>query len=326
MKTPIEIANHIPTLERVPIACRSTWCRINGRVLVQYARASRDNDQEGKLRSIVEWMSLPGEVLGTSTRVGRVGRGLAVWLTEYYGGRREVDEKAQNQDIFQNFDQNPDLHINNTINNRGTYVLNHSPPNRLTHIIDRVIVRNVSSEPLEPPRDSEKLEEKAVRRANKLVRGSYMTRAARALLNSSPIAMIEEEGTRSKLRELHPAPVIRPVPLLNASMVANKKHIYSGDDKKFKDIIKEMNDGKAAGPSGWTGALLKDLVRDQECLRGLACLATDIHNAEIPKEAVEYLTHCNLTPLSKNDKGDNMSDQLLWGKCFSDSFQSWQFV
>jgi hypothetical protein len=319
IRTPLMVANHAPTRKAIPIVSRNVWCRINARVLSQYAKASRDNDNQGKLRKIVEWLSIPGDVLKTDRRVGRSGRALSARMTEYYGGRREGDRDVSDSVHSSGHGQNSSSHGRDLLpGNAGSNgiidscvdmnVVVDSSLSVSSLVSDSVSVCVVPSLALnDVPNETVKkqlLEDSSVIRANKLVRSGYMTRAARMLANNVPVARIEDEGTRTKLRELHPVPVDRPMPVLNQNMTLNKRHIYSGEDKMFKRMVIQMNDGTAPGPSGWTGALLKDLAKDEECLRGLASLVTDIHNAEIPKEAVEYLTHSNLTPLSKNDRGD----------------------
>ena len=53
-------------------------------------------------------------------------------------------------------------------------------------------------------------------------------------------------------------------------------------DEGFVKLLRQMVDGLAPGPSGWTAEMVYTLTEDPDCLTGLAVLIQDITNGNLP--------------------------------------------
>src|SRR4051794_24722565 len=94
-----------------------------------------------------------------------------------------------------------------------------------------------------------------------------------------------------QLLNLHPQPDISSNDFyLNLPKCpSNIPDIIVDWEKSFDKCVRELDNGSAPGPSGWTGSMGKILLRDNTCKRGLAALLQDIINGNLISEAKEFL-------------------------------------
>ena len=133
---------------------------------------------------------------------------------------------------------------------------------------------------------------KQIARCNKLLNENHISRAAKVLTNTAPVLCADHNNTLDKLKALHPPSSL----LINFSLlppVHSAPIVFSQYSVDLVNAINLLSNGSAAGPSGWTGDLLKSLVGDDECLRGLSSLCTDIANGDLPSQAKLYLNSSN---------------------------------
>ena len=101
-----------------------------------------------------------------------------------------------------------------------------------------------------------------------------------------------------QLKALHPnatgpaPPLDQPVEAITVDLQALSKIITS-----------RLQNGSAAGPSGWTGELVAPLVSDPECLEGIAALVKDMLNGALDADSHSVLTSSLLIPIPKEGGG-----------------------
>ena len=79
-------------------------------------------------------------------------------------------------------------------------------------------------------------------------------------------------------------------------------------------ITKNVKNGSAPGPSGWTGELLHQLCQDEECLKGITTLVQCIVNGTISDgKTKELLLSCRLLAATKKNGGVR---PIAIGECF----------
>src|SRR4029078_1476952 len=74
-------------------------------------------------------------------------------------------------------------------------------------------------------------------------------------------------------------------------------------EEMTKIITRQLANGSAPGPSGWTGELLRALVDDDVCVTGLASIVTDIINGRPSSASRSYLLPSTSIALSKPNNG-----------------------
>ena len=109
--------------------------------------------------------------------------------------------------------------------------------------------------------------------------------------------------TLEQLQQLHPdaSQPISTDDVLEAATAA-KRWIKSSDISARPDRF--YDNGAAPGPSGWTGAMLRPLLSNDSCRRGLATIFSLIINGEIRTPLVrEALRAARLIPVPKSSPG-----------------------
>ena len=81
--------------------------------------------------------------------------------------------------------------------------------------------------------------------------------------------------------------------------------VFEGDialdpDHLVKLIRTRLANGSGAGPSGWTGDLIKPLTDDEICLQGLISITLDVSNGVIHGPVKRLLLACRLVGVPKN--------------------------
>ena len=141
-------------------------------------------------------------------------------------------------------------------------------------------------------------DDKAARRANRLITAGHTRRAAQTLHSTATMADLTQPAVREAVQLLHPPlPADSVLPRLPAD--AEQLILEDGDD--IKRIIRSSDNGSAAGPSGWTGGLLAALVESDLCRLGIVALLKDILNGNIPDAARQYLLASRLVAITKPD-------------------------
>jgi len=139
-------------------------------------------------------------------------------------------------------------------------------------------------------------EERAIRRADHLVKAGHTKRAAQTLHSTASMADLTQPEVREAMQRLHPPlpkdSVLPPLP-------ANSPHTILQDDTELMRIIRSSDNGSASGPSGWGGNMLAVLAESDICRGGIVALLKDILNGSIPDAVRPYLLACRLVGLNK---------------------------
>ena len=137
--------------------------------------------------------------------------------------------------------------------------------------------------------------------ANRKVAQGHVGKALQALLQPGVMEVTVE--TIEQLQQLHPD-ASKPISMddvLEAATVAKrwlKRSDISARPDRFYD------NGAAPGPSGWTGAMLRPLLNNDTCRRGLATIFSLIMNGEIRTPLVrDALRAARLIPVPKSSPG-----------------------
>jgi hypothetical protein len=139
-------------------------------------------------------------------------------------------------------------------------------------------------------------DDKAARLADRLIRTGHARRAARALHSTATMADLTQPAVREAVQLLHPSLAADSIlPRLPAD--ADQVILEDGED--MRRIIRSIDNGAAAGPSGWGGGLLAVLVESDICRLGIIALLKDILNGNIPDAARPYLLASRLVAITK---------------------------
>ena len=143
--------------------------------------------------------------------------------------------------------------------------------------------------------DPEATEVKKIRRAVQYYRRGFLSRASKCLTQSG-LANIDEEAIQA-LADLHPD-FEGELPRLPDD---HQPLIAVNPSEMIKAIKKKVANGAAPGPSGWTGEMLLPLIRDQDCIEGLAALVLDMANDSLDVHSKRLLTSSLLLGIPKKD-------------------------
>lgn len=118
--------------------------------------------------------------------------------------------------------------------------------------------------------------------------------------------MSSNEEAREQLRNLNPR---QDTPLPDLPEAAPRV-IIAADETFRKTIKKFVINGSFPSGSGWTGDHLIPLLKDQDCLRVLALLATLIRNGELDDTCRSYFSAIHFTHYRNLPAGLGPSYQL----------------
>jgi hypothetical protein len=159
------------------------------------------------------------------------------------------------------------------------------------------------------PRDEET---QRILRARRLLEDGFVSRAASALSQSGVLDLQQREGALETLRALHPVgPAPDTIPL-----APDSAPLFPIDaDQSFKKHIRNLANGAAPGPSGWTGEMILPLVDDPMCLQGIAALCTDMSTGNLDDRCRSYLVSSWLLGIPK-PADPNAARPLAIGEVF----------
>jgi hypothetical protein len=164
-----------------------------------------------------------------------------------------------------------------------TYLQSHHPPR-----------------PTPDPSDAKDLRDDASRRvsaATRKVKQGHVRKAVDALIQPGMLEITVE--TIEQLQALHPdasAPLSRDDIEFAAQQA--KHWLSAGDVAKRRERF--YDNGSAPGPSGWTGAMLRPLLENHVCRRGLALIFSMLMNGDIRTPHVrQTLRAARLIPVPK---------------------------
>ena len=136
-----------------------------------------------------------------------------------------------------------------------------------------------------------------------LLLGGHPARAARALtqVHSSVQFQHADDANMKQLRALHPVAHSADHEKQLPQIPADTADIAVDHSAALRKLVRSMADGKAAGPSGWTGDMLKPLTGSDMCMRGIAALCSDIINNKLNDASKHMLLACRLVAIRKPD-------------------------
>jgi hypothetical protein len=132
-----------------------------------------------------------------------------------------------------------------------------------------------------------------VKRATGLLKSGYASRAASALYQTG-VADMSNQSNMEQLKALHPRG-----PSLLPPLPEGAPTIIVAPDEDFCKLIRSLSNGASPGPSGWTGEMLAALTEDEDCVKGIAALTSDIRNGNLDKSFKDYLLGACLVGVPK---------------------------
>ena len=136
----------------------------------------------------------------------------------------------------------------------------------------------------------------SIARSVALTREGHYRRAIRAISSTAPLVDTSNPDTLSLLKQQHPLPKVNTVPTLPDDAPL----ITIDDDEELVKLLRQMVNGSAPGPSGWTAEMVYTLTEDPECLTGLAMLLQDITNGNVPDSLKPFLLPSTLIGIDKD--------------------------
>jgi hypothetical protein len=135
--------------------------------------------------------------------------------------------------------------------------------------------------------------------AAKRVRDGNVRKAMDALMQSG-VMLAVTDAVIDELAALHPA-CGAAVPTYDDGPVQQR---WLSEDDVSRRPERFYDNGSTAGPSGWTGAMIRPLLQNTACRRGLALLFSLIMNGEIRDARLrEMLRAARLLPIPKDAGG-----------------------
>jgi hypothetical protein len=124
----------------------------------------------------------------------------------------------------------------------------------------------------------------------------FVSRAATALSQTGALDLEQRPNAIETLRSLHPpGPSQSELPRLPD----DSPYIALEPDESLRKQIKNLANGSAPGPSGWTGSMLTVVAKDTTCLQGIAALCTDMISGRFDQRSREYLVSSILLGIPK---------------------------
>ena len=155
-----------------------------------------------------------------------------------------------------------------------------------------------------------------INHALSLKRNGYLSRGRQAL-ESKDLANLEDPEVRALLKKMFPDNHNETLPSL-----PEDAPLISIDTDHLENSIKACDNGSGASPSGWTGAHLRVLSMDPDCMVGIKTLVSDIANGLLDDRFKDYLLGSRLVAPHKLDKSERRSklDGGLRPVCIGDLF------
>jgi hypothetical protein len=317
VSNPIVLPPHLPskfnkqinTWRKLPKSSKPHFIAICTAVLKKATDAASNNDINKRDEAFTDFILIPTTNL-LKVRGGKNGvRQLNAKLTKH----RNTITNTQRTFLSSNSNTN----LNSTIVNNNNTQLSSSTMNELdatqiattiaTAPVHEIVNTDIDIDSNHDVDDDDNSDDvRRIRRAVLLVKDSYLSKAAKSLVDSNTIPIDTE--TIIKLESLHPSPtaVTHPeLPELNS--LRNEQIpecIITIDDLKALPQF-FVDNGSAPSIDGWTGSLLHTLIKsgNEQTLSGLSLLFTLIMNGNIKGTLRELLLTGILIPLPKKDGG-----------------------
>jgi hypothetical protein len=140
------------------------------------------------------------------------------------------------------------------------------------------------------------------RRVIDLVTSGRLSRAARRLRSDITVKDSTNPAVQAKVQALYPRRPGNALPPLPCN--APRVNIEAATVRMV--VLKRMQFGKAAGPSGWTREMIVPLLEDPACVEGLTCLVELICNGEVKGEASKALRAVTSVPSGKKGNAEGV--------------------
>ena len=141
---------------------------------------------------------------------------------------------------------------------------------------------------------------RAARRAQLLMTRGHVRKATQVLHSTTTMTDLRTPEAQHEMLPLHPP---LPATSILPPLPADAPHIILQDDAAFHRLLRQTDNGSAAGPSGWAGNMMSTLVTSELCRLGILALLKDILNGNIPDDARELLLASRLVALDKPNGG-----------------------
>jgi hypothetical protein len=147
-----------------------------------------------------------------------------------------------------------------------------------------------------PPKPND--ERAQAKRAQSLMARGYISKAARALEQKGLLDTADPK-VMQKLKDLHPQGDSK---LPDCPSDAPRPVVQPNDD--FIEFLKQYPCGASPGLDGWTASMIKPLIGNKICTRGIAALLGDILSGKLKRMwALDILRSAHLIAVPKDEKG-----------------------
>jgi hypothetical protein len=141
--------------------------------------------------------------------------------------------------------------------------------------------------------------------AMQLAQQGHVLRATRRLMQQTEPVSVMDERQINAMKELHPQRD-NSMPLLPTKPATTLDHHVIVNPAALASLIRRLNNGSAAGMSGWTFDMLATISSDDQCLTGLKILIADIINGNLPSSARRLLLSSQLIGIPKKGNDDSL--------------------
>jgi hypothetical protein len=262
-------------MRTVPRSFRRLFTEMSSAILMRYAIASSQRNEQQQLTHLVQFLSLPRQHLSTDgqSRAGHSAR------------KRNERERLQQMIEFQS-------QLQHHHDSGSTDVLQYS------HSSATAIE---SASELQDVEDRELMQRRGIKSAMSLVRDGHTLRAARRLMRTSTPVSNMNESQLNVMQQLHPQ---RDGSMPFMPQLPESSHAIHVQDGELQRVIAKLNTGSAPGLSGWSFDMLQMISRDNTCLSGIKHIVQDILSGTMPIAAREFLLSSQLIgiPKSNSDK------------------------
>lgn len=265
LPTPAHIASHRPLHRTIPYAEHLPWIERCAPAFERYRQASARGSADDMSTALIDILRLPDQYLHKR------------WLSNTM--LQLVRRQGKSRDDWQR------QRLRDRLRGRPA-AAEAAQPN------DDVEQPAAS---IAPQPDSDDNDVHAVIQAGKLIRDGHTQQASRALASDQRTLDCSDPIVQMQLQQMHPHASNDPMPPLPP----DAHDTVVSCDTALTRLIRRSNNGKAAGPSGWNGAMFAVLADNDTCRRGIAALMTDITNGRIPSAVRPHLTATRLIALAK---------------------------
>ena len=297
----VDVAQHGRLYDHVNSGNRQQWIATCSSILRRYQLASIAEGAAGKTDAFADLMLLPGQVLAKVNRGGKRSRQRGT-RTPTVVIRQRLAQRLSGLPLVETGEDQDAQPENITAPRRHTAPphASHEPNNALptSPLIPAPMTAADSEDPLDPFDGFNSAEDKAAAcRANRLVHHGHIRKAAHVLNSTTRKADTSDPEVMDLLKALHPPP--REGGLFPALPSTAPLIHFDDDDSAIYRILRQSNNGSAAGPSGWGGNMVSILADDRRCSSALLRLLQDIANDGITDAMRSLLLSCDLVAIEK---------------------------